>query len=167
MGVTFSFLISAPMVNEVALVLLFGLVGWQVAAVYFFFGLAVAIVSGWVIGRLHLEGWLQDWVRGIHSGASAPAAFEGDRLTMVDRYRLGLVALHDIVGRVWKWILAGIAVGALIHGYPFRNELIPIHPLPQRCKRVGNRLGSTLFRRIDPDRLLDRVGGWGDLAQIS
>lgn len=117
LGVTFSFLISAPMVNEVALVLLFGLVGWQVAAVYFGFGLAVAIVSGWVIGRLHLEGWLQDWVRDIHSGASAPATFEGDRLSLVDRYRLGLVALREIVGRVWLWILAGIGMGALIHGY--------------------------------------------------
>ena len=117
LGVTFSFLISAPMVNEVALVLLFGLVGWKVAAVYFGFGLTLAIVSGWVIGRLHLEGWLQDWVRDIHTGASAPAAFEGDRLTMPDRYRLGLAALREIVGRVWIWILAGIAVGALIHGY--------------------------------------------------
>ena len=117
LGVTFSFLISAPMVNEVALVLLFGLVGWQVAAVYFVFGLAVAIVSGWVIGRLHLEGWLQDWVRDIHSGAATPADYEGAGLSLIDRYRLGLVALHDIVGRVWKWILAGIAVGALIHGY--------------------------------------------------
>ena len=117
LGVTFSFLISAPMVNEVALVLLFGLVGWQVAAVYFGFGLAVAIVSGWVIGRLHLEGWLQDWVRDIHSGASAPADFEGDRLSLVDRYRLGLAALREIVGRVWIWILAGIGMGALIHGY--------------------------------------------------
>ncbi|TKD15677.1 permease [Rhodobacter capsulatus] len=117
LGVTFSFLISAPMVNEVALVLLFGLVGWQVAAVYFLFGLAVAIVSGWVIGRLHLEGWLQDWVRDIHTGASAPAAFEGDRLSMVDRYRLGFAALREIVGRVWVWILAGIGMGALIHGY--------------------------------------------------
>ncbi|PYF10736.1 hypothetical protein C8J30_104215 [Rhodobacter viridis] len=117
LGVTFSFLISAPMVNEVALVLLFGLVGWQVAVVYFGFGLAIAIVSGWVIGRLHLEGWLQDWVRDIHSGAALPEAFEGERLSMVDRYRLGLVALREIVGRVWIWILAGIGMGALIHGY--------------------------------------------------
>lgn len=117
LGVTFSFLISAPMVNEVALVLLFGLVGWQVAAVYFGFGLAVAIVAGWVIGRLHLEGWLQDWVRDIHLGAALPEAFEGDRLSLVDRYRLGFAALREIVGRVWLWILAGIGMGALIHGY--------------------------------------------------
>ena len=60
LGMTFSFLISAPMVNEVALVLLFGLVGWKVAVTYAAFGLIVATLAGWVIGRLHLEGWLQD-----------------------------------------------------------------------------------------------------------
>lgn len=71
LGVTFSFVISAPMVNEVALVLLFGLVGWKVAVAYAAFGLVIAIFAGRVIERLHLEGWLQDWVRDIHSGASA------------------------------------------------------------------------------------------------
>ncbi len=117
LGVTFSFLISAPMVNEVALALLFGLVGWKVALTYFAFGLGVAIVAGWVIGRLHLEGWLQDWVRDIHSGATAPAAFEGERLTMVDRYRFGIEAVREIFARVWIWIIIGIGMGALIHGY--------------------------------------------------
>ena len=68
LGVTFSFLISAPMVNEVALGLLFGLLGWKVALTYLAFGLGVAIVSGWVIGRLHLEHWLQDWVRNVRAG---------------------------------------------------------------------------------------------------
>src|SRR4051812_37719024 len=68
LGVTFNFLVAAPMVNEVALGLLFGLVGWQVALTYLVFGLGVAIVSGWVIGRLHLEGWLEDWVRNVRSG---------------------------------------------------------------------------------------------------
>ena len=70
LGVTFSFLISAPMVNEVALGLLFGLFGWKVALTYLGFGLAVAIVSGWVIGRLHLEHWLEEWVRNIRAGAA-------------------------------------------------------------------------------------------------
>ena len=117
LGVTFSFLISAPMVNEVALVLLFGLVGWQVAVTYAAFGLLIAIFAGWVIGRLHLEGWLQDWVRDIHSGASAPDAFDGEALTMVARYRLGIEAVREIFGRVWMWIILGIGMGALIHGY--------------------------------------------------
>jgi len=115
LGVTFSFLIAAPMVNEVALALLFGLVGWPVALAYFGFGMGVAIVAGWVIGRLHLEGWLQDWVRDIHTGAAA--GLPEDALTMPDRYRRGIEAVHDIVGKVWIWIVAGIAIGALIHGY--------------------------------------------------
>ena len=68
LGVTFSFLIAAPMVNEVALGLLFALVGWKVALTYLGFGLTVAIVSGWVIGRLHLEGWLEEWVRNVRAG---------------------------------------------------------------------------------------------------
>lgn len=117
LGVTFSFLISAPMVNEVALGLLFGLVGWQVALVYLAFGLGVAIVAGWIIGRLHLEGWLQDWVRELQSGVAVAGADEAERLTLVDRYRLGIEAVREIFGRVWKWIVLGIAMGALIHGY--------------------------------------------------
>ncbi len=117
LGVTFSFLISAPMVNEVALALLFGLVGWQVAVTYAAFGLIIAIFAGWVIGRLHLEGWLQDWVRDIHSGATAPDQVEAEHLTMVDRYRLGIEAVREIFGRVWMWIFLGIGMGALIHGY--------------------------------------------------
>ncbi len=117
LGVTFSFLIAAPMVNEVALVLLFGLVGWQVALTYLAFGLAIAILAGFVIGKLHLEGWLQDWVREIHAGADAPVGGEDERLTLVDRYRLGIEAVRTIFGKVWVWIILGIAMGALIHGY--------------------------------------------------
>ncbi len=115
LGVTFSFLIAAPMVNEVALVLLVGLVGWGVALIYLGFGLAIAVVAGWVIGRLHLEGWLQPWVREIQQGAVMVP--EGERPTMADRYRLGLAAVKEILGRVWVWILIGIGTGALIHGY--------------------------------------------------
>lgn len=114
LGVTFSFLIAAPMVNEVALGLLFGLVGWKVALTYLGFGLGVAIVAGWVIGRLKLEGWLQDWVKDIHGGAMV---VPDERLTFVDRIQLGIEAVKDIVGKVWIWIIAGIAAGALIHGY--------------------------------------------------
>ena len=115
LGVTFSFLIAAPMVNEVALGLLFGLVGWKVALTYLGFGLGVAIVAGWVIGRLKLEGWLQDWVKDIHAGGAM--VIPSEQLTFVDRIRLGIEAIKDIVGRVWIWIIAGIAAGALIHGY--------------------------------------------------
>jgi uncharacterized membrane protein YraQ (UPF0718 family) len=120
LGVTFSFLISAPMVNEVALGLLLALAGWRVAATYLGFGLMVAIVSGWIIGRLHLEGWLEEWVRNVRAGA---ADLPAERRNVADRIRLGLEAVQDIVGRVWKWVVLGIAVGAFIHGY-LPNDLL-------------------------------------------
>jgi uncharacterized protein len=115
LGVTFSFLISAPMVNEVALGLLFGLVGWQVALAYLGFGLAVAIVAGWIIGRLHLEHWLENWVRELRT--ASPGSDFADHPTITERIRDGLDAVRDIVGRVWHWVVLGIAAGALIHGY--------------------------------------------------
>lgn len=126
LGVTFSFLIAAPMVNEVALVLLFGLVGWQVAMTYLAFGLAIAVLAGFIIGKLRLEGWLQDWVRDIHSGANAPASITEERLTLVDRYRLGIDAVREIFGKVWIWIILGIGMGALIHGYVPENLMVRI-----------------------------------------
>jgi uncharacterized membrane protein YraQ (UPF0718 family) len=114
LGVTFSFLIAAPMINEIALGLLLAMFGWTVAATYLAFGLGVAIVSGWVIGRLRLEGWLEPWVRELRACA---VDLPVEVLTVVDRIRAGVDAVRDIVGRVWMWIIAGIAVGAFIHGY--------------------------------------------------
>jgi uncharacterized protein len=120
LGVTFSFLISAPLVNEIALGLLFAMAGWKVAAIYLAFGLTIAIVSGWVIGRLHLESWLEEWVRNVRAGA---VDLPVEELTVADRIRAGLEAVRDIVGRVWIWIIFGIAVGAFIHGY-VPNDLL-------------------------------------------
>jgi uncharacterized membrane protein YraQ (UPF0718 family) len=114
LGVTFSFLIAAPMVNEVALGLLFALLGWKVALTYLAFGLGVAIVAGWVIGRLKLEPWLEEWVRNVRAGA---VDLPGETMTVIDRIKAGIEAVRDIVGRVWLWIIAGIAAGAFIHGY--------------------------------------------------
>jgi uncharacterized membrane protein YraQ (UPF0718 family) len=114
LGVTFSFLISAPMVNEVALTLLFGMFGWKVALLYLGLGLSVAIVSGWVIGRLKMEAYLEDWVRDMPRTA---AQFEETGMTLADRMQGGFAAVREIVGKVWPYILGGIALGALIHGY--------------------------------------------------
>jgi len=114
LGVTFSFLISAPMVNEVALTLLFGLFGWKVALLYLGLGLTVAIVAGWVIGRLKMEAYLEDWVRDM---PKTSAQFEGADVTLGDRIQAGFQAVREIVGKVWPYILAGIAIGAGIHGY--------------------------------------------------
>jgi len=115
LGVTFSFLISAPMVNEVALALLFGLFGWKVAALYLTLGLTVAIVAGLVIGRLGMERHLEDWVREMQATQSAD--YEASALSWADRVDAGIAHVKDIVGKVWPYILAGIAVGASIHGY--------------------------------------------------
>ena len=114
LGVTLSFLISAPMVNEIALVLLFGLFGWQVALLYLTTGLSIAIISGWVIGRLHMENHIEDWVREIRTNGS-PLFME--TLNWSGRIDYAWQAVKDIVGKVWLYVVAGIAVGAAIHGY--------------------------------------------------
>jgi len=123
LGVTFSFLISAPMVNEVAVVLLYGLLGWKVAAIYMGTGLLIAMVAGWVIGRLKMERYVEGWVSEIRA---AEAHVESGNQTLRDRVGYGLDAVKDIVGKVWKWIVLGIAVGALIHGYVPENFLASI-----------------------------------------
>ncbi|MBU0587809.1 MAG: permease [Gammaproteobacteria bacterium] len=114
LGVTFSFLIAAPMVNEVALTLLFGMFGWKVALLYLGLGLSVAIAAGWVIGRLKMEAHLEDWVRDM---PRMSAGFEAADITLADRVQAGFASVYEIVGKVWPYILAGIAIGAGIHGY--------------------------------------------------
>ena len=115
LGVTFSFLISAPMVNEIALALLLGMFGWQVAALYLVLGLSIAILAGLVIGRLGMERHLQDWVRDIHTGTATPV--EREAMTWLERLQAGWHHVTEIVGKVWPYILVGIAVGAAIHGF--------------------------------------------------
>ncbi len=123
LGVTFSFLVSAPMVNEVALALLFGLFGWKVALLYAGTGLLVALVSGWVIGRLRLESWVEPWVYAIPPG---PAPEESPGLGWSGRLDAGASAVREIVGKVWPWVVAGIAVGAGIHGWVPENLLASV-----------------------------------------
>ena len=123
LGVTLSFLIAAPMVNEIALVLLYGLFGWDVAALYLVLGLTIAIVAGWVIGRLGLERYIQDWVLEIRMGDSAAA---DEHLDWEARIAYAWQAVKDIVGKVWPWVVLGIAVGAIIHGYVPENALANI-----------------------------------------
>ncbi|ACL06412.1 permease [Desulfatibacillum aliphaticivorans] len=114
LGVTFSFLIAAPMVNEIALVLLYGLFGWKIAAIYAGTGLLIAMIAGWTIGRLKMEKHLEDWVFQIQSGGLGA---EEEDLDWVGRIRYGIEAVRDIVGKVWLYVMLGIAVGAGIHGY--------------------------------------------------
>jgi uncharacterized protein len=114
LGVTFSFLISAPMVNEVALTLLLSLFGWKIALLYLTLGLSVAIVAGWVIGRMKMERHLEDWARDMPR-VQAAAGDQG--VTLTERIDAGFASVHEIVGKVWPYILAGIAIGAGIHGW--------------------------------------------------
>ena len=114
LGVTFSFLISAPMVNEIALTLLFALFGWKIAALYLGLGLAIAILSGYIIGRMKMEAHLEDWVRNM---PNVTVTLDKDTLTLSDRIHAGFASVREIVGRVWPYVLAGIAIGAGIHGY--------------------------------------------------
>ena len=127
LGVTFSFLVSAPMVNEVALVLLFGMFGWKVAALYLGMGLAVAIVAGWVLGRLRMERHVEPWVyENLDTVAGAAAGDDGIAMRWADRAQAGAASVRDIVGRVWPYVLLGIAVGAGIHGYVPENFMASI-----------------------------------------
>jgi len=114
LGVTFSFLISAPMINEVAVILLFGMFGWKVALIYVVTGLVIAIISGFVIGKLKLERHIEGWVYQVNSENGENGE---EKITFSQRMELGLAAVKEIVGKVWIYIVIGIAVGAAAHGY--------------------------------------------------
>jgi uncharacterized protein len=118
LGVTFSFLIAAPMINEVAVILLFGMFGWKVATIYITTGLVVAITAGWVIGKLHLEKYVESWVYEVKAGHSED---QEDKIRFTDRIESGYAAVKEIVGKVWIYIILGIAVGAAAHGYVPEN----------------------------------------------
>jgi len=120
LGVTFSFLISAPMVNEVALALLFGMFGWKVALLYMLMGLLVAIIAGMVIGRLNMENHLEEWVQKLQ-GSTGPGNAVPDAMEWPGRMREGLGHVREIVGRVWVYIVLGVGLGAGIHGYVPEN----------------------------------------------
>jgi uncharacterized protein len=114
LGVTFSFLIASPMINEVAVILLYGMFGWKIAAIYVGTGLAIAIIAGWVIGFLRLEKWVEQWVYETHVGNEGE---EEDKIPFGYRISFGYDAVKDIVGKVWIYVALGIAVGAGAHGY--------------------------------------------------
>ncbi|GGB43779.1 hypothetical protein GCM10011316_14660 [Roseibium aquae] len=115
LGVTFSFLIAGPMVGPVGLGLLYGLVGWEIATIYLIFGFTIATVAGFILGRMGLERYLQDWVRELNAGPVGDLPEE--RLSLVDRLKIGVEQVREIVGKVWIWVLIGIGIGAAIHGY--------------------------------------------------
>ncbi|WP_456444371.1 permease [Thiolapillus sp.] len=114
LGVTFSFLIASPMINEVAAVILVGLLGWKLAALYILSGLVVAYVGGMIMERFKPERWVEEYVWKIHMGEMQRA--EPDT-SLAGRHRYAWHEVTEIVGRIWKWVIMGIAVGALFHGF--------------------------------------------------
>jgi uncharacterized protein len=113
LGVTFSFLISSPMVNEVAIVLLFGLFGWKITAIYIGTGLFVALIGGFIIGRLKLEKWVEEYVYKIHMGEGQAVQSQ----TFTERLIYARSNVKDILTRIWLYIIIAIALGGFIHGY--------------------------------------------------
>ena len=116
LGVTFSFLVAAPMVNEIALGMLFAMFGWKIALLYAGTGVAIAFASGLVLGRLRMERYLEGWVQDALNAPTLGEA-EEEQSTLPARFDLAVQGVKEIVGKVWPYILAGIAVGAFIHGY--------------------------------------------------
>ncbi len=114
LGVTFSFLIAAPMINEVALVLLIGLFGWKVALIYVLTGLSIAIMAGFILEKLKLTRYVADWVYKTHS---KQVLEEEESLNFNQRIAAGGVVVKEIVGKIWIYIILGIAVGAGAHGF--------------------------------------------------
>lgn len=114
LGVTFSFLIASPMINEVAVVLLAGIVGWKIAALYVVAGVVVAWIGGIVMQMLKPERWVEEYVWQIHMGQT-PALQEDTSLK--GRHDFAVKEVKEIVGRIWKWVLIGVAVGAFFHGF--------------------------------------------------
>jgi uncharacterized protein len=122
LGVTFSFLVAAPTINEVAVVMLFGLFGWKVAGLYIFSGLGIAILAGIVIGRLKLERYVEDFVWQLQKQGS----IDGETLNFQIRIERSWESVKEIVGKVWLYVVIGIAVGAGIHGYVPESALVGI-----------------------------------------
>jgi hypothetical protein len=122
LGVTFSFLVAAPTINEVAIILLFGLFGWKVAGLYILSGLVIAMIAGSIIGRLKLERYVEDFVWKIHS----QAGIQGEKLTWPVRFERAWGSVKEIIKKVWLYVIVAIAIGAAIHGYVPESALVGI-----------------------------------------
>jgi len=114
-GVTLSFLIASPLVNEIAIGMLFSLFGWQVTALYIAAGLTVAIVAGWVLGRLGVQKWVEPFVFETRLGGQVIDSTAG--LTFDQRIQMGVEEVATILRKIWPYLLVGIGLGAVIHGW--------------------------------------------------
>ncbi|HEY5113172.1 MAG TPA: permease [Coriobacteriia bacterium] len=113
LGVTFSFLVASPMINEVAIILLWGLFGWKITLLYIVSGLFIAITSGIIIGKLGLESWVEEYVYQIRVGDAGELAEQ----TWPEKFAYARGYVAEIVGKVWPYVVVGIGLGAVMHGY--------------------------------------------------
>jgi hypothetical protein len=167
LGITFSFLIASPMINEVAVVLLIGLIGWQLTVLYVTAGLTVAYVSGIVMERFHPEKWVEAYVWQIQMGAIVQPTID---TSLQGRHPFAVSQVTEIIGRIWLWVLIGISAGALFHGYipqtwvaslserenwlavpmavilgiPLYSNAVGVIPLAEAMLAKGVALGTTL-----------------------
>lgn len=125
LGVTFSFLITSPIMNEVAFIMLLGLFGWKVALLYLASGIAIGVVAGLILGRLHLERYVEPFVQQTRATANRTVILT-ERRTWPDRFEQSLDATRDIISRVWLYVVIGIAIGAAIHGYVPQDALVDL-----------------------------------------
>ena len=114
LGVTFSFLIASPMINEIAVVMLFGIVGWKITAMYVLSGMVVAYVGGIIIEKFKPERWVEDYVWKIQMGETPTLKQD---YSLQARHRYAIAEVKEIVGRIWKWVILGVGAGALFHGF--------------------------------------------------
>ena len=122
LGVTFSYLIAAPLINEVAAVLLWGLFGWKIALLYIASGWIISVVAGFVLGRMHLENYVEDYVYKIKIKQNLRL----QKKLQKERFRDAYGEVKSIIKKVFPYVLIGIGIGAFIHGYAPENLLIEI-----------------------------------------
>lgn len=127
LGITFSFLITSPLMNEVAFVLLLGLFGWEIALLYLASGISIGIISGIILGRMHLEAYVEDFVYEIKVQTDTQGRpILDEKLTWTDRIEQAIESTRDIISKVWLFVIIGIAIGAFIHGYVPEDSLTSI-----------------------------------------
>jgi uncharacterized protein len=126
LGITFSFLITSPIMNEVAFVLLLGLFGWKVALLYLASGIVIGVVAGLILGRMKLEAYVEDFVYAIKPKGVQSGAVIEEKLTWVERFQQAGESTREIVSKVWLFVIIGIGIGAFIHGFVPENALTEI-----------------------------------------
>jgi uncharacterized protein len=125
LGITFSFLITSPIMNEVALVLLLGMFGWRVAVMYLVSGILIGVIAGMILGRMGLERYIEDFVFKVRANR-APVGAAEDARSWLDRFQEAAEKTGEIVGKVWLFVIVGIGIGAVIHGFVPENALVSI-----------------------------------------